>query len=114
MSVIDEYLQNVSSPQKEELERVRAIVQQTVPDAEEVISYGMPGFKYQKKYLVTFGAFKDHMSIFPGAWPTEAVKEQLSSFQTSKGTIQFTVEHPLPEALIKELVLLSVKKISGE
>lgn len=54
MSVIDEYLQNVSEPQKSELLRIRQLIKETLPDVEEVISYAMPGFKYKGKYLVTF------------------------------------------------------------
>ena len=69
MSVVDDYLKNLPEPQKAELERIRKIVKQTVPEAEEVISYGVPGFKYKGKYLITFAAFKDHLSLFPGSAP---------------------------------------------
>jgi uncharacterized protein YdhG (YjbR/CyaY superfamily) len=111
MSAVDEYLGKVPAPQRGELERVRNIVKETVSEAEEVISYGMPGFKYQKKYLFGYAAFKDHMSIFPTAAPVEALQEKLSDFELSKGTVQFTLEHPVPEAIIKELVSVRVKAI---
>jgi uncharacterized protein YdhG (YjbR/CyaY superfamily) len=113
MSVIDEYLEKVSAPQKAELERIRTIVKQTVPEAEEVISYGMPGFKYKKKYLVGFAAFQDHLSLFPTATPIEAIKEKLSGFQLSKGTIQFTIDNPIPEAIIQELVAVRIDAINS-
>jgi uncharacterized protein YdhG (YjbR/CyaY superfamily) len=113
MSVIDEYLANVSAPQKAELERIRAIVKQTVPETEEVISYGMPGFKYKKKYLMGFAAFKDHLSLFPTATPIEAIKEKLSNFQLSKGTIQFTIDNPIPESIIQELVAVRIDAINN-
>jgi uncharacterized protein YdhG (YjbR/CyaY superfamily) len=113
MSVIDEYLSKVPEPQKKELERVRRIVKQVVPKAEEVITYGMPGFKYNQKYLIAFDSFKDHMSVFPGAVPTEALKEKLLKFKTSKGTIQFTLKNRIPEPLLKEIVLSRVADISN-
>ena len=113
MSVIDDYLVDVSQPQRNELERVRQIIKQVVPDAEEVITYGMPGFKYNKKYLIAFAAFSDHMSIFPGAAPVETLKSKLGNYKTSKGTIQFTLENPLPEALLKEIIQLSLDAITS-
>ncbi|MEK7599699.1 MAG: DUF1801 domain-containing protein [Patescibacteria group bacterium] len=110
MSVIDEYLATVPPAQKTELERVRQIIKQQVPDAVEVITYGIPGFKINGKYLIAFAGFKNHMSIFPGASPTHAVKEKLKGNKTSKGTIQFTLDNPLPEPLIKEIVQLCLDR----
>lgn len=113
MSVIDEYLQNVAEPQKSELERVRKIIATTVTDAEEVITYGMPGFKYKGKYLISFSAFKDHMSIFPGSHAIEALQDKLGTYKQLKGTIQFTLDNPLPEALLKEIVTIRMIDIAG-
>ncbi|HEX7259820.1 MAG TPA: DUF1801 domain-containing protein [Candidatus Saccharimonadia bacterium] len=112
MSVIDEYLNNVSASHKTELERIRSIIHKTVPEAEEVISYGIPAFKYHKKYLIGFAAFKTHMSVFPGSEPVAAVKEKLANFRLSKGTIQFTKEHPIPEPILKEIIEHSRKRIT--
>jgi len=106
MSVIDDYLEKIGVPQKSELERIRKIVKQIVPEAEEVISYGMPAFKYKKKYLIGFAVFKDHLSLFPTPGPIGALKDKLSDFKLSKGTIQFTIEKPLTEQLIKEILLI--------
>jgi uncharacterized protein YdhG (YjbR/CyaY superfamily) len=113
MSVIDEYLKGLSEPQRQALEHVRQIVHKTAAEAVEVITYGMPGFKYKGKYLISFGAFKDHLSVFPGAEPIDSLKAQLKDYKLSKGTIQFTLEHPLPDAVIKELVRGSVARITG-
>lgn len=112
MSVIDDYLKDVEPAQKAALERVRVIVRQTVPDAEEVITYGMPGFKYKKKYLIAFAAFKDHLSVFPAAGPVEALRDELSGFEQTKGSVHFTVEHPVPDELIKELLTIRVNDIN--
>lgn len=111
MSVVDDYLNDTSSPQKEALQRVCRIIRQTAPAAEEVITYGMPGFKYQKKYLIAFAGFKDHMSVFPGAEAIETLKDKLGGYQLSKGTVQFTVEKPLPEAIVTELVRIRMAAI---
>ncbi|HEY1074919.1 MAG TPA: DUF1801 domain-containing protein [Patescibacteria group bacterium] len=112
MSIIDTYLEKVSEPEKIALERVRKIIKKTVPDAEESISYGMPAFKYKKKYLVAFCEFKDHMSLFPGSEAIEKFKAKLEGYKLSKGTIQFTLEHPLSETLIREIVLSRVDDIT--
>lgn len=113
MSLIDEYFSRLEPTQKKELERIRKIVKQTVPNATEVISYGMPVFKFNDKYLIGIAAFKDHMSVFPGSMPVDQLKEKLSAYKLSKGTIQFTLEHPLSDALLKELVNLSLADIKS-
>lgn len=104
MSVVDTYLKKVNPPERGELERIRGIVKALVPKATEGISYGMPGFKFNGKYLIGYAAFKDHLSVFPAAHAVEVLKSKLGKFKLSKGTIQFTLEHPLPENIIKELV----------
>lgn len=113
MPIIDEYLQTLSQSDAEALERIRRIVATSAPEAQESISYGMPGFKYKGKYLITFGAFKGHLSIFPGAEAIETLGGQLAGFKLSKGTIQFTIEHQLPEQIIKDITELGVRRIAG-
>lgn len=70
----------------------------------------MPGFKYRGKYLVSFAAFKDHLSLFPGAEPIEALKDKLTDYETSRGTIQFTLDHPLSDDLLKEILHICVTR----
>lgn len=102
MTTIEEYLNNVTPGQRLALERVRNIVKQTLPEAEETISYGMPTLKYKGKSLIHFAAFKNHMSIFGHI---QAVEEKLENFKLShKGTVQFTEDNPVPEHVIKEIV----------
>jgi len=113
VSVIDDYLKDVEPAQKAALERVRAIVKRTIPDAEEVITYGMPGFKYKQKYLIAFAAFKDHLSVFPSAGPLKALKDELSDFKQTKGSVHFTVERPIPEELIEKMLAIRVKDINN-
>lgn len=111
--VIADYLAALTPEQRSELERVRRIVHSSAPKADEVITYGMPGFKYQGKYLLSYAAFKDHMSIFPGSEAIVDLKPKLSGYKLSKGTIQFTIDKPLPDEIIKTIVELGVHRIDS-
>jgi uncharacterized protein YdhG (YjbR/CyaY superfamily) len=113
MSVIDDYLKKVDQPERGELERIRKLIRSVAPDATEVMTYGMPGFKYQGKYLIAYAAFRDHLSVFPGAGATQALKSQLAGYKLSKGTIQFTLDTPLSDDIIKQLVKHRTKAIKG-
>lgn len=113
MTIIDDYLATLKASERTALEKIRKLIHATVPGAEEVKTYGMPGFKYKGKYLISFAAFKDHLSIFPGAAPVEALKDQLVDFKTSKGTVQFTLEHPIPDALITQMVAMRASAIEA-
>ena len=110
MNVIDEYLAGIDKKSRAELERIRAIIKQTVPAAKEVISYGVPAFYYKNKYLIGFAAFKKHLSLFPESGPIEANKYDLRKYKLSKGTIQFTPDHLLPKDLIIKLLEYNVSK----
>lgn len=101
---IDTYLEAQPTDARQALERIRKIVKQVVPKAEEVISYGMPAIKYHG-ILLYFAAFKNHCSLFPAEGKIiEQFKEELKGYITSKGTIQFTTDKPLPASLIKMIV----------
>jgi uncharacterized protein YdhG (YjbR/CyaY superfamily) len=101
---VDEYLALVPEPARSTLKKVRAAIRSAAPPtATEVISYGIPAFKY-KGMLVWFAAFSDHCSLFPTASVITAFKGELAGFRTSKGTIQFPIDKPLPAALVKKMV----------
>jgi uncharacterized protein YdhG (YjbR/CyaY superfamily) len=101
---VDEYLSAVPQPARGTLEKMRAAIRSAVPpDAIEAISYGMPAFR-NKRVLVWFAAFSDHCSLFPTAAVIDALKDELKPFSTSKGTIHFPTDKPLPTALIKKIV----------
>jgi uncharacterized protein YdhG (YjbR/CyaY superfamily) len=103
------YLSAIPREQRAALEKLRSTIKSIVPDATEVISYDIPTFKLDGRMLVSYAAFKHHCSFFPGAGPIERHAKDLSRFQTSKGTIQFTPEHPLSTALVKKLVKTRIK-----
>jgi uncharacterized protein YdhG (YjbR/CyaY superfamily) len=102
---VDEYLAGVPEPARSTLKELRATIRSQVPtEATETISYRMPAFKYKGKVLVWYAAFSDHYSLFPGGSVTEALKDELKGYRTSKGTIQFPSNKPLPIALINKIV----------
>ena len=113
MTAIDTYMDNLDAPQRAELERVRKIAKLIAPEAQEVISYGMPVLQVHGKYLVGFAAFKDHMSIFPGAEAVEKLTPKLGDHKLSRGTIQFTLDKPLSEAIIKEAINIRLRGIAN-
>ena len=101
---VDEYLAGVPKPARGTLNKIRAAIRSAAPpEATEAISYGMPTFKY-KGSLVWFAAFSNHCSLFPTASVIEAFKSELKGFSTSKGTIHFPTDKPLPTALVKKMV----------
>lgn len=102
---VDEYLEGiVKDDMRSLLEKVRNTIRSAAPKAEEIISYRMPAYK-QDGVLVYFAAFKNHCSLFPASKQViDEFEEELALFKTSKGTIQFTVDHPLPLGLIKKIV----------
>jgi uncharacterized protein YdhG (YjbR/CyaY superfamily) len=105
MSAMDDYLDGLPSAQKEALARVRAVVERTVPEAEEGESYGMPAFLLGGRPLLGFRAAKRHLSVFPfSPEAVEAVQDRLEGFDLSKGTIRFSPGSPLPEDVLVDLV----------
>ena len=100
---VDEYLAGVPKEARATLEKLRKTIKAAAPMASEVISYQMPMYKHHGM-VVGFAAFKDHCSIFPGAAVMDSHKEELSRYDTSKGTIRFPANKPLPAALVKKLV----------
>jgi uncharacterized protein YdhG (YjbR/CyaY superfamily) len=109
---IDEYIANYPKNVKIILKGLRQAIKEAAPDAEETISYQMPAFT-QNGILVWFAAFKSHISFFPKVSAIEVFKEKLSPYQTSKGTIQFPIDEPIPLDLVKEIVKFRVKENSA-
>jgi uncharacterized protein YdhG (YjbR/CyaY superfamily) len=100
---VDEYLAGVPKEVRATLEKLRKTIKAAAPMASEVISYQMPMYKHHGM-VIGFAAFKDHCSIFPGAAVMDAHKEELKRYDTSKGTIRFPANKPLPATLVKKLV----------
>jgi uncharacterized protein YdhG (YjbR/CyaY superfamily) len=111
---VDEYLARIPEPARSTLGKIRATIRSAAPaEATETISYGIPAFKY-KGVLVWFAAFSDHCSLFPTGAVIEAFKNELTSYSTSKGTIQFPTDKPLPAALVKKMVKARVAQVENK
>jgi uncharacterized protein YdhG (YjbR/CyaY superfamily) len=102
---IDEFLSQLSTDRRAALEKLRRTIRAVVPSAEESISYGVPSFRLDGKLLVAYGAGAKHCAFYPGAHPIEVHKDELKAYSTSKGTIRFPPDSPLPVALIRKLVM---------
>ncbi len=111
---VDEYMAGVPEPARSNLNKMRAAIRSAVPsEAVETISYKIPAFKHGR-VLVWFAAFSNHCSLFPTASVIEAFKNELEGFSTSKGTIHFPTDKPLPTALVKKLVKARVAQIGSK
>ncbi len=104
---IDEYIARWPAGVQEILQKIRAVVHEAAPGAEEAISYQMPAFKY-KGNLVYFAAFKNHIGFYPIPSGIEAFKEELSAYPQGKGSVQFPLDRPIPYDLIRRIVLFRV------
>jgi uncharacterized protein YdhG (YjbR/CyaY superfamily) len=101
---VDEYLGGIPEPARSTLQKLRTTILSLVPaEATEAISYGIPAIKY-KGVLLWYAAFTDHCSLFPKASVLDKFKDELKSYSTSKGTLQFPVDKPLPATLVRKLV----------
>src|SRR5215467_2559425 len=101
---IDEYLAALSADKRAALQRLRQIIRAVAPKAEECISYQIPAFRLDGRMLVWFAAASNHCSFFPGAHPIAVHKQDLKAFKTSKGTVRFAPDKPLPAILVRKLV----------
>jgi uncharacterized protein YdhG (YjbR/CyaY superfamily) len=107
---VEEYVARATEPARSMLKQMRAAIRSAVPgEATEIISYGIPAFRH-KRVLVWFAAFSNHCSLFPTASVIAAFKDELKGFSTSKGTVHFPTDKPLPVALVKKLVKARVKE----
>lgn len=99
----DEYIHQFPAIVQAKLQEMRAIIKQTAPEAEETISYAMPAYKL-KGILVYFAGHKNHIGFYPASSGIANFEKELSGYATSKGTVQFPLNKPLPLELIKMIV----------
>lgn len=101
---MDEYLESVTAQQLKTFEHIRQLVKGIVPDVGEKISYGIPTFTYKGTYLLYWGAFKHHMSLFPASDAMLQAIPELEAFRKSKGTLQFSEDKPISDKLLKKII----------
>jgi uncharacterized protein YdhG (YjbR/CyaY superfamily) len=106
---IDEYIATFPRDVQDILEEIRRTIQESAPNAKEAISYQMPTFKLNGN-LVHFASFKNHIGFFPTPSGISRFKKELSHYETSKGTVRFPLNEPIPFDLIRKIVKYRVKE----
>ncbi|MDL2334744.1 MAG: DUF1801 domain-containing protein [Chloroflexota bacterium] len=105
MRQVEDYLARLPDERRSVLEKLRRLVTSTCPEAVEVFGYGMPGFKYNRRPLIYFASFTNHMSIFAvGYEPINRHRTELADYELRAGTIHFQPAKPLPDALLKTMI----------
>ena len=107
---IDEYIAGFPDDVQAILQKIRMTIRDVAPGAEETISYGMPTFTLKGKYLVYFAAYKKHIGFYPAPIGNAEFEEELSAYESGKGTARFPLDRPVPYDLISRIVKFRVKE----
>jgi uncharacterized protein YdhG (YjbR/CyaY superfamily) len=108
---VEDYLAALPDAPRAALEKIRKTIKAAAPKATETISYQMPAFKLDGRFLVSYAAFKNHCSLFPASEKVlEAYGEELKPYFSGKGTIRFTTDKPLPSALVRKIVKTRIEE----
>jgi uncharacterized protein YdhG (YjbR/CyaY superfamily) len=114
MDEFTEYIASLDGGARDAVEHVRARALQLVPDAKEGVSYGMAALRYRGSPLVSARATARHIGLYPFSPPAiEALAPDLAGFSTSKGTVRFTPEHPLPDDVLDRIILFRRDEIDA-
>ena len=109
---IDSYLAALDEHQRATLEALRTSILDVVPDADQCLSYGMPAFRVQGKTVAGFAAFKHHLSYLPHSGSVLAgLGDEVTGYETSKGSLKFTIDEPLPKRLVKKLITTRMQEL---
>lgn len=112
MKTVDEYIQIYPKNIQDILSKIRAIIIKTVPTAIESISYGMPAYKFNKKPLIYFAAFSNHIGIYATPSTHEAFANDLAKYKQGKGSVQFPLNQEIPYELITKMILFKIDELS--
>lgn len=107
---IDDYIAGFPKETQTVLNQVRETIKNTVPEAEETISYAIPAFILNKTYLVYFAGYKHHVSLYPAPKGNEAFEKEIAGYRSGKGTIQFPLDKLLPLGLVTKIVRYNLKE----
>ncbi len=105
----DDYLAGLSEEKRKALQKLRKTIRAAAPKAEECISYGIPAFRLNGKFLMAYAAAANHCAFYPGS-VLQTLRKELSAYDTSKGTIRFPAEKPLPASLVRKVVQLRIRQ----
>ncbi len=112
---VDAYLATLDQRQHSTLSELRETIAEIIPEAEQCIFYGMPAFRIRGKVIAGFAAFKNHLSYFPHSGSVlEALQEDVGGYSTSKGTLQFSIDTPLPRKLVEKLLAVRIHQALGD
>lgn len=114
VSTVSEYIRGFPKSTQTRLQAIRKVVKDTEPRREETISYRMPTFKLNGKYLLYLGAFDTHIGLYPASDKMVKTIKGLGKYRVSKGTLRFDLDKPLPLTLIKQVVRYRVKERTAE
>ncbi|HMS50163.1 MAG TPA: DUF1801 domain-containing protein [Candidatus Saccharibacteria bacterium] len=112
ITTVDEFIGNYPEDVRVILDKIRQTIHAAAPGAKEKISYGIPTFTLGGN-LVHFSAYKHHVGFYPGADAIQVFKDDLKAYKTSKGTIQFPLDQPIPYDLIKKITLFRTRQQAG-
>jgi uncharacterized protein YdhG (YjbR/CyaY superfamily) len=109
---IDDYLAALDEPKRTTLQKLRQTIRGVIPDAEECISYGMPGFRLDGKVIAGFAAFKNHLAYLPHSGSVFGeLSDELAGYESTPGSLHFPIDKPLPKALVKKLIATRLKEV---
>jgi uncharacterized protein YdhG (YjbR/CyaY superfamily) len=109
---IDAYLAALDEPKRSTLEALRTAILEVVPDAEQGLAYRMPAFKLHGKTVAGFAAFSDHLSYLPHSGTVLSdMGDEVAGYETSKGSLKFAVDEPLPKRLVKKLIATRLREL---
>ena len=108
---VDEYLRGVEEPKRTTLQALRATILEIVPDAEEIISYGLPAFRTDGVTVAGFAAFKNHLAYLPFSGSVLGqLADELDGYTMTKSSLHFPVDEPLPKALVTRLLSVRLEE----
>ncbi len=108
---IDRYIDALEEPKRTTLARLRKTILDFLPDADQGISYGVPAFKVRGKTVAGFAAFKNHLSYLPHSGSVFGqLQDELKGYETSSGALRFSIDEPLPAALVEKLIAVRLRQ----
>ena len=112
---VEDYLAKVGEPRRATLQKLRQTIRDILPDAEEVISYGMPGFRLNGNVVVGFAAFKNHLAYLPHSGSVfNELRDDLAGYTSTEGSLHFPIDKPLPKALVKKLIAVRLRQVKSK
>ena len=107
---VDEYIENFDTPVRERLIEMRRVIRDQLPKAEERLSYSMPSYFIDKKLIIYFAGFKNHISMYPGRTNSDAYNNLAAKYAYGKSTARFLISEPLPTKIIAQFIQVRLKE----